>query len=827
MYDKYSTKGSITVFLSMTLLIIISLIMTTTEALRVYSMSVYSQRALYTALDSVLAEYYYPLFDHYHVFGLDGTYSSNQIQDKKIEDKITEYLDYTLKPSLNAAFGGFNIPIKTFNIIDIDADNVKIEDIKTLMDYEGELFRSQAIDYTKFSLAGDGVTKLLDEIGIIKDLAIEDLGSNQTVIKKKIDTEESVSKFTEDVIKLASLLDGIVITNRGPMTLNNGNLSINNSFVKKICTSTATISNPYPANSWVSASLKGKYVSPNSIVNESISYLDQLVENDNIREKAEATLKEKSKINRNEIEEEGELNKLIKEINDLKEIIKDCDKEERLLLNQFKNKLSYINNLVINTSSSIQKAISLTNGLNSKQDSLTDKINNYGFILLESKDDLSTELYSSFTKDYTELEKYKTDSNQSDSYDFTSMRITLVNNKDILDEAKGNLNIGLSSNKDTWVKAKEQLNKVKTSFSKYSHKNLQLDYSSLTKKQEGPDIFSGINDLINDGLLFLILPDGDELSDKTLKGKEKQDLPSNIYKNMDSTTSFLSSNIQDFDLNNSFGFFSNMIEGFSKSFSETNLLASSADWLGGVALYQKYLLDHFAAYGSNTKVEMPTSLEYEVEYILNGKGSDKENITSLVFNLIILRTISNSISLFSNPKSNTEATKLATTLVGYLGIPVLISITKTIIMLIWAFAESLIETSALLRGKSIAIYKQLKDFNLQLSELPFISKTYISQKVNKMVDKDSLRCLDYNDHLNILLLIKKRELKTFRALDLIQINLQNNYEDTFLISNCIYGIQVSSNFSMEEKFVTLPFINKTTGSSNQKYLHNTEIEYSY
>lgn len=36
-------------------------------------------------------------------------------------------------------------------------------------------------------------------------------------------------------------------------------------------------------------------------------------------------------------------------------------------------------------------------------------------------------------------------------------------------------------------------------------------------------------------------------------------------------------------------------------------------------LYQKYLLDHFGTFQTDTKVEMPTVLDYEIEYILKGK----------------------------------------------------------------------------------------------------------------------------------------------------------------------------------------------------------------
>lgn len=813
MTKKHTANGSITVFLSMILLLIISLMMTTVEALRVYCMSVYTERAIYTALDSVLAEYYYPLFKEYHVFGLDGSYGSDNINEGIIEDKLYEYMEYTFEPSKNIYFGDYNLNIKNFNLFDIKTDNIEVKDYKTLMDYDGALFRNQAIDYTRYRLVGDGLETFLEKINVIKDSGLEDISDTKYIMEEKISVEEEVSIITKDLMELSSLLDGIVISSNGAKTSSNGYLQINNTFVKQICNSQATIRNPYPTNSWVSSSLKGKYIDPTSLINKSISYLDSLIEN-----RQDMDLIESEEISSEEINSEEytiEKTKKIEEIN----------KREKELIKDFNKSIKSIENTVNNVYPLIQKAINVTDGISSKQSKLTKSINNYKSTLSSKENIINDDLYSSLWSDYQELEKYKTSNNSENSYDFNGMNSTLKKNKDVLFNIKQDINIKVTTNKNSWLSSKEKLNNLKSEFSKYSHKDLQIDYSKLTKKENTPDVFKEFNKVVGQGVMGLLLEDASVNSDKNIEDISNNSLPSYIHKNNIKLANI--NKMNNFNLENSFGIFHEMIDTFFKEFNALDVLKSSADTVGSAFLYQKYLLDHFGSYDTETKVEMPTSLEYEIEYILHGKKSDSENINSMVSNLLIFRTMMNTISLYTNAESNEEAAILANALVGFLGLPILVTITKTIILFIWGLAESLIDVSALLQGKEIPIYKSPKDIKLKLFELLLVSRQLIKEKTEEIQSVKSPLYLNYSEYLNILLFFKNRRSKVFRALDLIQVNLQNCYEDTFYINNCLFGIQVSVDFSMDQKFVTLPFVKNTLGLSKSKYLHSTVHEYSY
>ncbi len=62
-------------------------------------------------------------------------------------------------------------------------------------------------------------------------------------------------------------------------------------------------------------------------------------------------------------------------------------------------------------------------------------------------------------------------------------------------------------------------------------------------------------------------------------------------------------------------------------------------------LFHEYLLEHFSTVRDETEKE---GLRYEVEYLLAGKGSDRENLESVVRKLLLIRYASNYLYLQTN-----------------------------------------------------------------------------------------------------------------------------------------------------------------------------------
>ena len=78
----------------------------------------------------------------------------------------------------------------------------------------------------------------------------------------------------------------------------------------------------------------------------------------------------------------------------------------------------------------------------------------------------------------------------------------------------------------------------------------------------------------------------------------------------------------------------------------------------------------------------PSVLTYEQEYLLVGKYNDFDNLSSVISRIIFLRTILDFVSLLGDSSKCNEAKLAAAALVGFTGLPILVSITQTILMLI-------------------------------------------------------------------------------------------------------------------------------------------------
>ncbi len=243
-------------------------------------------------------------------------------------------------------------------------------------------------------------------------------------------------------------------------------------------------------------------------------------------------------------------------------------------------------------------------------------------------------------------------------------------------------------------------------------------------------------------------------------------------------------------------------------------------------LFQEYLKEHFEAYSADSKdvVERkPSALTYEQEYLLYGKQSDHDNLSSLVGRLIFLRMSANFVTLLGDKVRGKEALAAATALVGFTGLPILISITKTVLLLIWAFSEALVDVCALMQGKEVPVLK--KTIVLTLPEMFLLNRDYLQTKVT-MLEKSKLS-LSYREYLYLFLLLKNKEELAYHSMDLIQENINLRYYDEFSFADCLYGFQVKADFSIPTKFIAVPMVKNYLKHSVSGYSSHFQIEACY
>ncbi|MGN1165774.1 MAG: DUF5702 domain-containing protein [Lachnospiraceae bacterium] len=204
-------------------------------------------------------------------------------------------------------------------------------------------------------------------------------------------------------------------------------------------------------------------------------------------------------------------------------------------------------------------------------------------------------------------------------------------------------------------------------------------------------------------------------------------------------------------------------------------------------MVSEYLLSHFSA-ATDKKSEKAGALDYELEYICAGKESDRENLEAVGKKILMMRFGINYVFLKSSASKCAEAEALALTLCSVVALPALTEAAKQVILLAWAYGESIVDLRTLLKGQKVAAIKTEESWQLSLSGL---------LKLNENGDindgKDCKDGISYREYLRILLFLEKKDQIAMRALDIIEQNLKKIYGlDFFRADFCVSKIKIKS-----------------------------------
>ena len=204
-------------------------------------------------------------------------------------------------------------------------------------------------------------------------------------------------------------------------------------------------------------------------------------------------------------------------------------------------------------------------------------------------------------------------------------------------------------------------------------------------------------------------------------------------------------------------------------------------------LYGEYLKEHFSDY-TNKEDGKQGALDYELEYILFGKASDRENLKAAVKKLILLRFVPNYVYIQTDQEMRAEAESVAGTLCMLLAVPEITEAAVQVILLAWAYGESIMDLRTLLAGKKVALAKSKETWQLQLSGL---LKLGTEEDMNEGQDVENGQ--DYQDYLRMLLFLEDSNTKALRTLSVIESNLQNVYGQTYFRADiCVSRIEIES-----------------------------------
>ncbi len=208
-------------------------------------------------------------------------------------------------------------------------------------------------------------------------------------------------------------------------------------------------------------------------------------------------------------------------------------------------------------------------------------------------------------------------------------------------------------------------------------------------------------------------------------------------------------------------------------------------------LVGEYILEMFK-YGSfstksksvnNVEDQKNNNLQYELEYILEGKSSDIENLEGVVNSILLLRTGVNYLCLCGSATKQGEAQALALAIATVSGAPYLEAVLKESLLLAWAYAESVVEVKSLLQGGRLPLVKSEMDWNLQLSKLLTFGK---DGNITEQTKNSS--GMSYKDYLRMLIYLENKEQLVMRSLDLVEISIQEKWKELNKSQNAIFQV---------------------------------------
>lgn len=207
-------------------------------------------------------------------------------------------------------------------------------------------------------------------------------------------------------------------------------------------------------------------------------------------------------------------------------------------------------------------------------------------------------------------------------------------------------------------------------------------------------------------------------------------------------------------------------------------------------LFGQYLLKKLGNY----RKPAASGLNYQVEYILGGKNSDRENLKSVAAKLLLIRQGVNMAHLLADGGKRIQLETLSLAIASSFLVPPAAAVIEAALLVCWAFAESVLDVRELFAGGHVPLVKNASDWQLSLSNLSHILDHLDTSR------KDSKGGMSYEDYLRVLLIAKGKQEKVIRGMDMIECSIrEKGKRPGFRMDHCIVALEASADVKANNK----------------------------
>ena len=803
-------QGSVTVFFSLVFMIMFSFILSFFEMAAYTARASYHASAALLATENYFAAYFEPLFAQYHIFGREVPEGEAIIS--WTENGIAEDVSYMTQKR-----EGEN------SLLLRSGAKYKVTDAVVLTDNKLEGFYSQAVTAMKYQGVAEAAKILKEFAGMT-----EEANAHLEIAEAKATTDTAYAKVDEKVLKLIEMVDGVDIGKYEKFLGGKRVLFQKDIYVKHFCTDASKAAD-YFDRAEVYQSFLDDYENPYIVLDslsESAKTLADQMEEREIREEEcrirleeievlYVTIKEELSLLEEKIDELSEglsamskaidrmrkengdpeaISILAKQIGSARETLdgleeqkeayaeteealekeeKALKKEQKELEKKKKDQEKQAKSLMQQEESFVEKCRDIRDICDEAYyyaDEVREELERAKKVKATCESVLETfspiigeEAAAEYRAELDEYLFYE----GPEGFDFDEIKQRLLENKSCLWNISKKIN---GTDKDSLRAAASGLSGEKLSVGKYSFEGLKLSYGEMSLAE---DLYDGVESMISNELAsgFLGFLTEKEVSEKAI---DTAYLPSGFRSGDDGIDIF---SLLGTDMSDIFGELQNLLP---QDISMGDMVGEATD----TVLFHSYLVTHFKSFldegGSG-------ALSYEQEYLIAGKETDKENLSSVAMRICAIRTILHFISLYTDGTRKAPVEQAALAACGIIGLPALKSIVVFLLLFVWALEEAMIDTAAYLLGKRLLLYPGKKGGSLSFPEILKFSKTFVQEKAKKKEDVKGL-AFGYNEFLHLFLFLTSKENKKYRAADLIQENLRETHHSSFRLNRCVWKI---------------------------------------
>ncbi|MBO4872903.1 MAG: hypothetical protein J5496_05770 [Lachnospiraceae bacterium] len=224
-----------------------------------------------------------------------------------------------------------------------------------------------------------------------------------------------------------------------------------------------------------------------------------------------------------------------------------------------------------------------------------------------------------------------------------------------------------------------------------------------------------------------------------------------------------------------------------------------------VSLLNHFLMGEYLLHRMGNYVSRKTGgSQYETEYVLTGKSSDKAAFESVAGQILLIRMGFNTAYLITDAQKLAQAEMLAAAILSVLALPQLTVVLKWLLVAAWALAESIVDVKTLLKGKKIPLLKNEANWKLKALSLDLSA------------GEGSSRGLGYEDYLRLLFYLGDVREQSYRMMDVMQKRLRLKLPAFQMREYMVYAA-LSLTVTTSYLYIQTPLLRLISGGKGRRY----------